>query len=110
MDNCIEEFLGPEICNNPIVTGSKIPPDLRDSFEIPLSIIELDESASQGNRSASGMDGISNCFIKKFWPLLRTPLHRGITHCLPNKKLNPSFRTASIKLIPKKGDTTKLKN
>ncbi|MFO0002522.1 MAG: reverse transcriptase domain-containing protein, partial [bacterium] len=29
---------------------------------------------------------------------------------MAQKKLNPSFRTASIKLIPKKGDTTRLKN
>jgi hypothetical protein len=29
---------------------------------------------------------------------------------MTQKKLNPSFRTASIKLIPKKGDTTRLKN
>jgi hypothetical protein len=62
-EDCIENFLGPDICNNPIVTGSKIPQNLRDSFEEPISLAELDESAGQGDRSAAGLDGISNCFI-----------------------------------------------
>ncbi len=31
-------------------------------------------------------------------------------HCLENRALSHSFSTASIKLIPKKGDTTKIKN
>ncbi len=56
------------------------------------------------------MDGINNCFIKKFWHLLRTPLHRYVTYCHGTVVLSQSFKTASIKLIPKKGDASKLKN
>jgi hypothetical protein len=100
-ENCINEFLGNEIVQSRLVQDSIIPEQLSQEFEEPLSIGELDISAAQGNKSASGMDGLSNCFIKKYWALIR--IHgTGV--------LTPNFRTASIKLIPKKGDTTKLKN
>ncbi len=65
-EGCIEEFLGPEICNSAIVRDSKIPLNKRNELELPVTIEELDVSAAQGNRSAAGMDGWSNCFIKKF--------------------------------------------
>jgi hypothetical protein len=108
--DCITNFLGEEICNSNLVKDSIIPEQTRQEFEEMLSIQELDESAAQGNRSAAGMDGINNCFIKKFWHLLRIPLHRYITYCHERGSLTQSFRTASIKLIPKKGDCSKIKN
>jgi hypothetical protein len=65
-ENCINSFLGDGILNSWLVQDSKIPAELATELELPISINELDLSASQGNRSASGMDGISNCFITKF--------------------------------------------
>jgi hypothetical protein len=109
-DDSIKTFLGEEICNSRLVKDCIIPDHKAEQFEEFLSIEELDESASQGNRSAAGMDGINNCFIKKFWHLLRIPLHRYTTCCHRKGSLTQSFRTASIKLIPKKGDCTKIKN
>jgi hypothetical protein len=109
-DNCIEDFLGEEILNSRLVLDSKIPPDISENFENPLSIEELDKSANQGNRSASGRDGLSNCFIKKYWDYLRVPLHRYATCCHAKGKLTQNFSSATIKLIPKKGDITQLKN
>ncbi len=108
--DCIREFLGEEILNSRLVQDSRISEATAARLELPLSLDELDKSASQGNKSASGMDGLSNCFIKKFWYLLRIPLYRYTTHCSRTGALTQSFKTASIKLIPKKGDCTKLKN
>ncbi len=108
--NSIKDFLGEDICNTRLVQDSRVPENIRMELEEPISIQELDLSASQGNRSAAGMDGINNCFIKKFWHLLRTPLHRYVTYCHGTGTLSQSFKTASIKLIPKKGDASKLKN
>jgi hypothetical protein len=99
-ENCIEDFLGPEICNSSIVR----------ELEGEISIEELDISAMQGNRSEAGMDGLSNCFIKKFWALLRVPLHRYLRECLLKDSLTPTFKTAKIKIIPKKGDSKKIGN
>jgi hypothetical protein len=74
LEGCIKEFLGQEILSSNLVKDSIIPLDLREELELQFTIEELDASAQQGNRSASGMDGLSNCFIKRFWHLLRTPL------------------------------------
>jgi len=109
-EGCIEEFLGPEICNSAIVRDSKIPLNKRNELEQPITIEELDISAAQGNRSAAGMDGLSNCFIKKFWALLRVPLHRYLNHSLENGSLTFTFKTAKIRIIPKKGDSKKIGN
>jgi hypothetical protein len=88
----------------------KVPADLAARLELPISIDELDKSISQANKSACGMDSLSNCFIKKYWHFFRTPLHRYLAVALTKKQLTSSFRTGLIKLIPKKGDTTKLTN
>jgi hypothetical protein len=82
----------------------------REELESPITIEELDISASQGNRSAAGMDGLSNCLIKKIWPLLRVPLHKYLNHCLETGNLTFTFRTAKIRIIPKKGDPKKIGN
>ncbi len=109
-DTCIEDFLGEEILNSRLELDSKIPQDISENFENQLTIEELDKSAEQGNRSASGRDGLSNCFIKKYWEYLRVPLHRYTTCCHVKGKLTQNFSSATIKLIPKKGDTSQLKN
>jgi hypothetical protein len=92
------------------VTESKLSEQQKAELEQEITIHELDESASQGNKSAAGMDGLSNCFIKKFWPLLRVPLHRYLLYCLRTKSLSYTFKTAKIKIIPKKGDCKKIGN
>ncbi len=109
-ENCINEFLGEDIIQSRLVQDSVIPEQLSQEFELPISLAELDVSAEQGNKSASGMDSLSNCFIKKYWELLRIPLHRYASHCHGTGKLTQNFSTASIKLIPKKGDPAKIKN
>ena len=76
VEGCIEEFLGPDILNSSIVRDSKIPQELAQDLERDVSMEELDVSALQGNRSAAGMDGLSNCFIKRYWLYFRVPLHR----------------------------------
>jgi exonuclease III len=109
-ENCIQEFLGEDILNLRLVQDSIIPVQLANEFESALSLHELDVSAAEGNRSASGMDGLSNCLIKRYWDLLRIPLHRYANTCHRKGKLTQNFSSASIKLIPKKGDATKIKN
>jgi len=109
--NCVEDFLGPEICQHPVVTNSKLNEEEKNNLESPLNISELDESVTKLNlRSAPGIDGVSNRFIAKYWQFFREPLHRYATKCIENGRLTETFRTAIIRLIPKKGNTTQLKN
>ena len=65
--NCIEDFLGEDICRNRIVTNSKLTDDEKNSLDLPLTIDEIDKSMDKANlRSAPGMDGISNVLLKKY--------------------------------------------
>jgi hypothetical protein len=77
----------------------------------PLGIEELDRSVKNAKlNSAPGSDGISNRFITHNWELFRTPLHKYAKQCSENGHLSDNFRSAKVRLIPKKGDCTKFKN
>jgi hypothetical protein len=107
---CIEEFLGQEILNSPLVQGNRLTLVEAAVLEGPLTLLELDESVRQANKSACGSDGLTNLFIKKFWHLFRVALCRYSIFCCESGGLSKSFRSAMIKLIQKKGDTSKIKN
>jgi hypothetical protein len=65
---CIEEYLGHDIAANPIVRNSLLTNEERNLLDSPLTIDELDSSIEKCNmRSAPGIDGFSNAFIKKYW-------------------------------------------
>ncbi len=61
-------------------------------------------------KSAPGRDGFSNILIKKCWNFLRKPLLKYFFECLANGRLTDNFKSASIRLLPKKGDKTQLNN
>jgi len=74
-EGAVREFLGPEIASHPLVTGSFLSEEERNGLETPITLEELDKSLAGSNmRSAPGIDGVSNLFIKKIWPLMRVPL------------------------------------
>ena len=111
LSGCIQDFLGEDICRHPVVKNCILTTAERDKLEAPLSLRELDEAVSQANKkSAPGMDGLSIEFITRFWPAFRVPLFRYANCCFDKGELTPTFRSASIRLIPKKGDITQLKN
>ncbi len=56
------------------------------------------------------MDGFSYRFIRNFWEIYRYPLFSVATEGLEQNSLPSFFKTAIIKLIPKKGDASKIKN
>ncbi len=93
------------------MNNSKLTLVERNELDCPLTIDELDVSLEKCNiRSAPGIDGLSNAFIKKYWQYFSVPLFNYANDCFLKKRLTPNFRSASIKLIPKKGDTTQIKN
>jgi exonuclease III len=109
--NCIEEFLGPEVCQHEAVKNAKLNAAEKDLFDRQLTVQELDAALQKLNdKSAGGMDGIPTVFIKKFWYFLRIPLHKYALWAFENETLTQSFNSAGIKLIPKKGDVSKIKN
>ena len=109
-ENSLNNFLG-ETSQNNIIRNSKLTNEERDSLETPLLITELDQSINNANlKSAPGADGFSNRFIKQFWHIYRMPLFKLANKCFEDGSLTNSFKTANIKLIPKKGNLKLLKN
>jgi hypothetical protein len=106
----IEEFLG-DVATHPEVILSKLTEEEKQNLDRPLTIAELDFSISKAKiNSAPGIDGISNRFIRDFWEYLRVPLHKYALCCLEKGEFTCNFRSSKIRLIPKKGDTGKIKN
>jgi hypothetical protein len=109
-DNCIEDFLGPEVVANNIVQNSKLLLSERNYFDRDLTIQELDTAVNKMNlQSAGSLDGIPTKFLKKFWAYFRFPLTNYANFSFETGHLTQSFNSAGIKLIPKKGDITNIK-
>jgi hypothetical protein len=109
-DQSINNFLG-DTADHPEVLGSKLSENEREELEQDLTILEFDKAVeSAKNNTAPGIDSISNKFIKTFWPFFRKPLFDYTKHCYNRGTLTDNFRSAKIRLIPKKGDLTKLSN
>ena len=80
--NCIREFLGDIVYNHPIVTSSILGDREKNRLELEIGIEELDLAAEEAKtRTAGGPDGIGNAFLKKFWQLLRLPIHNYSKKC-----------------------------
>jgi hypothetical protein len=110
-ENCIENFLGPDLLQHPVVQGSKITATERERLDRPLSLLELDNSVKNANKkSAPGIDGYSNKLILACWEFLRRPLLNYANYCFISGKLTHNFRSACIRLIPKKGNLSDINN
>jgi hypothetical protein len=104
LEGYIENFLGPEILQNPVVQDSKLSVEKKGSLETPLTMEELNRALEGANgNSAPRIDGINTKFIKKFWYIFNIPLLRYAQRCFDKGELTRSFRTAILKMIPKKG-------
>jgi hypothetical protein len=110
LEGCIENFLGLEILIHPIVRNLKLSENERLRLDGPISEFEL-ESALEGVnlKSAAGIDGINTAFIKRYWYIFKAPLLKYAAKVFEKKTLTQSFKTAIIKLIPKKGDSMSIK-
>jgi len=107
----IAEYLGRDIVQDPIVKNSILTEEEKNRFEIPISLDELDIAMEKANKkSAPGIDGYPCRFIYKFWHIFRKPLQKCMNESFRTGHLPDSFRTAVIKLLPKKGDVSKMKN
>jgi hypothetical protein len=74
LDGCIENFLGVEILNHPIVTNLKLSEEERLRLDSPITELELEAALEGANsKSAAGIDGINTAFIKRYWYILKLP-------------------------------------
>jgi hypothetical protein len=109
-ENCVYRFLD-DVADHPVVTNSKLSDQEKIELDADLHIDEFDEAVKEIKTNTSpGIDGISNRFIKKFWCFFRTPLYNYTRFCFDRGSLTENFRTAKVRLIPKKGDPKKISN
>ncbi len=109
-EQSISNFLG-DVAEHPRVVECKINNEECEYLERELTLVEFDRAMEKAKINMSpGIDSISNCFIKNFWHIFRVPLFNYANCCYEKGTLTENFRCAKIRLIPKKGDTTLLKN
>jgi Reverse transcriptase (RNA-dependent DNA polymerase) len=111
MLGCVENFLGPEICNTEEVRQSKITREQALLLDRDIRVDEHDMALKDmRSKTAGGPDGIGVPVVKKYWHLIRIPLSDYCKEMMRLNGMSPSFKTSLIKLILKKGDTAKIKN
>ncbi len=109
-DQSISNFLG-DVANRPEVLASKLNQEDQARLEQDITVFEFDKAMEHAKVNTSlGIDSISNRFIKTFWYIFRVPLFNYAQCCFEKGQLTVNFRCAKIRLIPKKGDTSLLKN
>ncbi len=70
---------------------------------------ELKKALDGSNfESSSGWDGISFKIIRKIWELIKNPMLRMVCETFEVGELIESFKLGLIRLIPKKGDASKV--
>jgi exonuclease III len=110
LQGCIEQFLGEEILRHPLVQNLKLDINEKIRLEQEISRDELDLALDGANSSsAAGIDGISTKFIKRYWDIFRELLFKYARAVFAKGHLTRTFRTAIIKLIPKKGIATDIR-
>ena len=78
---------------------------------VPITHYELTKALGETKIGSSpGLDLYTYAVIKFLWPLIGHPVTKGFEIMVEKEELYPNLRTASIKLIPKKGDCTQIKN
>jgi hypothetical protein len=88
-NTCISDFLGPEIANHPVVTGSKLTVQEREDLDSPFTVAELDQSLSDCNlKSAAGSDGFTNKLIKLCWKFGKVTIIKLCKLLFPEGNLN----------------------
>jgi len=91
--------------------------ELKDHIELFYRNIYKQEDNNAKNTTYNDIvnflgdvNGISNRFIKKFWEYFKVPLLNLCKKSFTEGELPLFLRTANIRLIPKKGDTSQIKN
>ena len=107
----LEQFLTPEIMNSEYVQSKKLSNLDSERDNVPITHYELTKALGETKIGSSpGLDGYTYAVLKFLWPLIGHPVTKGFEIMIEKEELYPNLRTASIKLIPKKGDCTQIKN
>ena len=94
-----------------MIQNMKLTDEESTKDDIPITLKELTDALNTTTCNTSpGTDGYTYSVLKYIWPLVGLPMQRGFSKMIENREFYSSLRTASIKLIPKKGNCSKISN
>jgi hypothetical protein len=104
----IEEFIGREV-NEGWIEEKKLSEEEKANLEGIVTMEEVKRALDGSNfGSSSGWDGITFKVIRKLWESLKHPMLKIIHETFESCELMESFKLGLIRLIPKKGDASKV--
>ena len=107
----LNEFLPDYVIDQPEIQARKLNEQDYNEFNTPITLRELTEALKQTkNNTSPGIDGYTYAALKLLWPLVGPCIAQGFESMVEQGIFYPSLRTASIKLIPKKGDKRLINN
>jgi exonuclease III len=111
LDNLIEieDFLGREYGETEWLQGRKLSEDEKVDLEGLVTMEEVKDALDGSNfESSSGWDGVTFRAIRKFWGILCMPMLKMRQETFSEGELMETFKMGLIKLIPKKGNASKV--
>ena len=97
--------------NSDFVQSNKLSNLDSERDNVPITHYELTKALEETKKGSSpGLEGFTYAIIKFLWPLIGRPVTKGFEVMVEKEELYPNLRAASIKLIPKKGDCSMIKN
>ena len=107
----ITSFLGNNIITNPEVLNKKLTEQEKEQQNCEITLKELTDALNETkNGTAPGLDGYTYKILKRYWSLIGLPIKLGFDKMIENGQLYDTLKTATIRLIPKKGNTEHIKN
>ena len=101
----LNNFLPDYVIDQPEIQARKLNEQEYNEYNIPISQRELTEVLKQTkNNTSPTIDGYTYAALKVLLPLVGPCIAQGFESMVELGIFYPSLRTASIKLIPKKGD------
>jgi hypothetical protein len=110
LDNLIriEDFIGREITED-WIRDKQLSEEEKANIEGIVTMEEVKKALDGSNfGSSSGWDGITFKVIRKLWEPLKHPMLKMIRETFEAGELTESFKLGLIRLIPKKGDASKV--
>jgi exonuclease III len=105
----IEEFLYGDGQYEEWVEGRKLTEEEKISLEGEVSVVELENALETSNlKSTSGWDGLSFKVLKKFWRDIKGLTLKMVNETFREGELTETFKMGLIKMIPKKGNPSKV--
>jgi hypothetical protein len=107
----IEEFIGREGLEKEWVQEKRLTELEKEGLEGEVVMEELEKSLQKcNNNTSSGWDGIGYGVLKKYWEYIKEAMLGMVRETFLKGDLTSTFKLGLIRLLPKKQDSSKIKD